>query len=262
MSGQEFSYELKGNSAWIRFNVPSAMNAISPDMANQLVNLLKKSAAEARCTVISGTGRAFCAGANLTGGASKAMSGGEVDLGSELEKAFNPLIRAMRDHPHPIITSVNGAAAGIGSSIALMGDIIIAARSAYFLQAFINIGLVPDGGATLLLPQVVGRTRAMELALLGDRLPAEAALNWGMINRLVDDADLERATSEMADRLAAGPTRALGATRRLIWQGAASGFDAQLDQERSAQKEMGSTQDFIVGVQAFFSKSKADFTGL
>lgn len=261
MSEEKFLYSLSGSVAWIRFNNPAALNAISPDMAFLLVELLNRSAKEARCTVITGSGRGFCSGANLAARASEGISGGDVDLGSELERAFNPMILAMRDHPHPIVTAVNGAAAGIGSSIALMGDIIVASDRAYFLQAFVNIGLVPDGGATMILPRSVGRARAMEMCMLGERIPAATALDWGLVNRVVSEEELEATTTDLANRLAAGPTRALGLMRRLVWQSDGSDLQVHLDRERSSQRDAGKSEDFVRGVTAFFSKSKPEFTG-
>ena len=257
----KFSYEKRGDVAIISFNDPETLNAITHAMAMELVDLLARAESEVRCTLLTGKGRGFCSGANISAGPQQAADGQEVDLGAELENAFNPLILAMADHNLPIVTAINGAAAGIGSSIGLMGDIILASENAYFLQAFINIGLVPDGGATLLLPQAVGRARAMELAMLGERLPAAKALEWGLINRMTPAEALNKEALIIADRLASGPTRALARTRKLIWRGTGAGLADQLQAERAAQSFIGQTKDFARGVSSFYSKSKATFKG-
>lgn len=255
-------YRSEGPVAVICFNDPGTLNAISPEMALELRELLARAESEARCVLLTGEGRGFCSGANLASGSAAALAAGDApDLGHHLETAYNPLMRALRDHPTPVVTAVNGAAAGIGASIALMGDIILAAEGAYFLQAFINLGLVPDGGATFLLPHAVGRVRAMEMALLGERLPARTALEWGLINRIEAADSLQAEALALATRLAHGPTLALGLTRRLIWQSQAGPFDAQLDDERLAQRHCGHTADFAEGVAAFFAKRKPGFQG-
>lgn len=261
-SADMFTYSVDSGVSVIAFNDPGTLNAITPEMAVELTRLLALAGAQSRCTVITGHGRGFCSGANLASGAGAALGAGEPpDMGQALESAFNPMIRAMRDHPVPLITSVNGPAAGIGASIALMGDLILASESAYFLQAFARIGLVPDGGATLLLPASLSRVRAMELTLLAERLPAAKALEWGLINRVCAPEVLEAETLALARTLADGPTRALGLTRRLIWQSQTVAFDAQLDAERNAQRIAGTTADFVIGVQAFLSRTPARFQG-
>lgn len=257
-----FTFERDGDVAIISFNVPDTMNAISPEMALELIELLQRSEADARCTLLTGAGRGFCSGANLGRHTGNLASTNDVDLGQSLERAFNPLILEMAGHDLPIVTAINGAAAGIGSSIGLMGDLICASKDAYFLQAFINIGLVPDGGATLILPQMLGRARAMELALLGDRLPAETALEWGLINRVTEADTLMDTALGLATRLASGATQAIGQTRKLIWQGAGRNLRQHLDLERDAQRKVGKTEDFATGVSAFFSKAPPEFKGV
>ncbi|HPE47427.1 MAG TPA: enoyl-CoA hydratase/isomerase [Hyphomonas sp.] len=263
MSYELITYELKDAVAVIAFNDPKTMNACGVDTAQELLHAVQTAGSEARCTVITGTGRGFCSGANLgkVSGPQLSHPGSKPDAGRALETHYNPLIEALREHPHPVITAVNGAAAGVGCSIALMGDLIVAAKSAYFLQAFRRIGLVPDGGSTWLLARNIGRVRAMEMALFGEKLPAEKALEWGMVNRVVDDGALMPTVLEMAETLATGPTIALAAARKLIWDACESGFSEALMAERFAQRTAGRTKDFAEGVSAFLQKRPAKFTG-
>ena len=172
-----------------------------------------------------------------------------------------PFIRRLRDLPYPIVTAVNGPAAGAGMSLALLGDLILCARSAYFLQAFRRIGLVPDCGSTWLLPRLVGRARAIELSLLGERLPAETALAWGLVNRVFDDEALMGEAMRLARELAAGPTVALGMIRRLYWESQQNSFEQQLDLECRSQRLAGASDDFREGVKAFLEKRPANFAG-
>ena len=248
--------------ATVTLDDAATLNACGVDTAEGLHACLKEieaSGGAVRALIITGAGRAFCSGANLS--SSPAMSGGEpADLGQGLERAYNPLVTALRDLSVPVVTAVNGAAAGVGCSLALMGDLIVAGESAYFLQAFRRIGLVPDGGATFMLPRMIGRARAMEMTLLGDKLPAATALEWGLINRVVADAELMTTARDLARRLADGPA-SLGMTRRLVWAGETAAWEDQLRAEREAQRAAGRTQDFVEGVQAFFQKRPAQFKG-
>lgn len=255
-----------GGVATITFNDPGTMNACGIDTADELASAFARAASEARAVVLTGSGRGFCSGANLvsTQGASasvKGSDGGGFDGGAVLESHYNPLVTQMRNLPIPFVTAINGAAAGIGCSFALMGDIIIAAESAYFLQAFRRIGLVPDGGSTWLLARAVGRSRAMEMMLLGEKIHAEKAFQWGLVNRIVPDAELVQAASLMAGELAAGPTKALSLIRGLAWDALESDWPTQLDAERLAQRTAGRTADFQEGVSAFLTKRPAKFTG-
>jgi 2-(1,2-epoxy-1,2-dihydrophenyl)acetyl-CoA isomerase len=211
-----------------------------------------------RCLLVTGEGRAFSAGANLGGDGPSTRTG---DVGAVLETHYHPVFRRLRDLQMPIVTAVNGVAAGVGMSLALMGDMVVAARSAYFLQAFRRIGLVPDGGVTWLLPRLIGTARARELSLLGERLPAERALEWGLINRVHDDTELLSAARTLATELAAGPTRALALMRRLYWASPDNTYEQQLDLERCAQREAGRTRDSHEGVRAFLEKREAKFRG-
>lgn len=262
MDFEKISYALENDIAVISFDDPDTMNAAGIDTVEELLLAFEKAGDEARCTILTGKGRGFCSGANLSGdvgGGSKPK--GKPDAGKALDSHYNPLIQVMREHPHPVITAVNGAAAGVGCSIALMGDMVIAAESAYFLQAFRRIGLVPDGGSTWLLPRTIGRVRAMEMALLGEKLPAARALEWGMVNRVVSDDKLMSEARELAGALSKGPTRALSIMRGLIWDGCENDLETQLHAERNAQRIAGRTSDFKEGVTAFLEKRAAEFTG-
>ena len=197
----------------------------------------------------------------MTAMADASVDGADRDAGAALEHHINPLIRTLRDLPIPWIAAVQGAAAGVGASLALSADLIIAGESAYFLQAFRRIGLVPDGGATWLLSQAVGRVRAMELMLLGEKLPADKARAWGLINRVVPDDDLQATALALAAELAAGPTLSLGLIRRAAWAATSTDLEAALTLERSLQTKAGHTADFAEGVKAFLEKRQAQFSG-
>lgn len=246
--------------AIVTLNHPAVMNAISPRMISDLLAVLDRVEAtpEARCMLLTGAGRAFCAGANLQEVDDPTAAS---DAGAALETHYHPLLRRLRDLKLPLVTAVNGVAAGAGMSLALMGDLIVCGRSAYFLQAFRRIGLVPDCGSTWLLPRLIGRARALELSLLGEKLPAETAHAWGLVNRVVDDADLAAAALTIARDLAKGPTVALGLIRRLYWDSEENGYEAQLDRERQAQRAAGQSADFREGLAAFLAKRPAQFRG-
>jgi len=250
-----------GNVAVITLNHPEVINAISPRMARGLLDALgfvNDKANGFRAAVLTGEGRGFSSGANLA----EPPEAGEVpDAGLYLDKYYHPLLFAMRDLDMPLVTAVNGAAAGIGMSFALLGDIVLASRSAFFQQAFARIGLVPDGGSTWTLPRLIGLARARELSLLAERLPAETALAWGLINRVYDDAVLLDEAMALAARLADGPTLALTATRRLFWASPGNSFEQQLEMERKEQSRAGKTQDFREGIIAFLKKRPPQFKG-
>ncbi len=258
--------EAQDGVAVITLSDPATLNAASPEVARELALAFGAVAAgqvEARAVILTGEGRGFCSGANLSAGATAGRPmdpDGKPDAGAALESVYNPLMTLLRDFPLPIVTAVNGPAAGIGCSLALIGDIVVAADSAYFLQAFRRIGLVPDGGSTYLLPRLVGKARAMEMMLLGDKIPAATALDWGLINRCVADADLMPTALGLARTLAEGPV-SLGAIRRLVWDSLDADWIGQLHAERHAQRACGKSEDFIEGVSAFLQKRPAAFKG-
>ena len=255
----KITYANHGDVAVIRFDDPATMNAINLEMGEALTAAIGRAGREARCIVLAGSERAFCSGANLSGRGGNASSG--TDVGASLEAVFNPMMQAMRDSAIPVVSAVRGAAAGIGASIALAADIIVAGESAYFLQAFRRIGLVPDGGSPFLLVKSVGRVRAMELMLLGEKLPAAKAADWGLITRVTSDDTVEEAALAIAAGLAKGPTRALGMIRRVAWAASENSWAEELALERDLQREAGRTSDFMEGVSAFLAKREAQFTG-
>jgi 2-(1,2-epoxy-1,2-dihydrophenyl)acetyl-CoA isomerase len=210
----------------------------------------------ARCLLLTGAGRGFSSGADLASG-----GGLPDDVGAALEAYFNPLIEAVFACPLPVVAAVNGPCAGAGCSLALAADIVLASESAYFLQAFINIGLIPDAGATWLLPRLAGRARAMEMMMLGERLSARKAAKWGLISREVDDDKLMDEANGLAARLAAGPTLAYGLLRRLARDAEQSTLSEALTAERHAQREAGRTADFQGAVLAFLQKKPPEFSG-
>lgn len=268
-------YETDGDIATISFNDPEALNAMSAPMLKSLDIALADVADPRngiRCLILTGEGRGFCAGANIggmdngdeseTGGTAESGAGHNTlpDAGAGLERAYHPLLRQLRNLPCPIVSAVNGPCAGVGMSFALMGDMVLAGKSAFFLQAFRGIGLVPDGGATYILPRLVGMARAKELALMGERLKAETALEWGLINRVYDDADLMSEARKLAGELAKGPF-SLGLIRKLIWDSVDATYEEQLNNERWAQQTAGRSADFVEGVSAFAEKRNAEFKG-
>ena len=244
-----------GKIAIITLAHPLTVNALSEPLVGGLNAVLDAlPAGQFRALVLTGEGRGFCSGADMnelptrrTEGASKV-----------LERLFHPLFRRLRDLEMPLVTAVNGAAVGIGMSLALMGDLVVAAQSSYFLLSFTRIGLVPDGGATWLLPRLIGLARARELALLAEKLPAARALEWGLINRVVEDARLMDEAMGLAQRLAHGPA-ALPLTRKLFWD--EQSYEAQLAREAAAQEIAGGTADFAEGLAAFQEKREPKFTG-
>ncbi|MBS0385894.1 MAG: enoyl-CoA hydratase/isomerase [Proteobacteria bacterium] len=253
--------ERDGNVAIITMSDPATLNAIDVEMSEELTNAFARAGAEARSALLTGEGRAFSSGANLNAPRTNVDEQGRIDVGGRLESHFNPLVTQLRDLPIPWISAVNGVAAGIGCSFALLADLIVAGESAYFLQAFRRIGLVPDGSATYHLPRMVTRARAMEMMLLGERLPAAKALDWGLINRCVPDAELMATARALAHELAEGPTKTLGLIRKLGWASQDAVWAEQLKAEREAQRAAGHTEDFREGVTAFLQKRKAEFKG-
>jgi len=243
--------------ATIAFNRPDSLNALNAAMLEELRAAVESlPGSGARALLLTGEGRAFSSGADLASG-----GGLPDDVGAALEAWYNPLVEALFALPLPVVAAVNGPAAGAGCSLALAADLVIAGRSAYFLQAFINIGLIPDAGATWLLPRLAGRARAMEMMMLGERISAEQAYEWGMISRVVEDEALAAEGAALAARLAAGPTVAYGLLRGLARNAGQASLGEALAAERVAQREAGRTEDFRKAVFAFLQKQKPEFEG-
>jgi len=260
MEFERAKLDIEAPVAILTLNHPEVMNAVSAEMLGGLmkaVDEVENPKNGIRCLLMTGAGRGFCAGANLQSGA----EGGSRDAGLILEQLYHPFLRRLRELPMPFITAVNGAAAGVGMSFALMGDMVLCARSSYFLQAFRRIGLIPDGGSTWMLPRMIGKVRAMELSLMGERLPAEKALEWGLVSRVYDDAQLMDKAKELARDLANGPTVSLKLIRRLYWESFGNSYEEQLNLERQMQRAAGSSNDFAEGVRAFLEKRPAKFKG-
>src|ERR1700739_1524764 len=237
MQFKHVTLDIDGPVAVLRLDHQEVMNAVSMDMLGGLteaLDVIDEKRSEVRCVVLTGAGRAFCTGANLQG--RNVQKPGRSNAGAALETAFHPFLRRVRNLHCPLVTAVNGPAAGAGMSFALLGDMILAARSAYFLQAFRRIGLVPDCGSTWLMPRLVGRARSIELSLMGERLPAEQALEWGLINRVYDDGALMGEAMKLAHELANGPTVALSLIRQLYWESPDNSFEEQLNLEFQSQR--------------------------
>ncbi len=260
MAYERVSLEFDGNVAVLKFNHPEVLNAIGGQMLGELTLAVKEVADPAngaRCLLLTGEGRGFSSGANLADSASAAMQG----AGDGLRSGYHPLLLSIRDLQMPVVTAVNGAAAGVGMSFAMMGDIVCASKNAFFMQAFAKIGLIPDGGATFMLPRMIGWGRAVELSLLAERLPAEKAFEWGLVNRLYEDnAALMDGAMSVARQLANGP-RSLALIRRAYWDTWTNAYEQQLDLEARLQNESGRSSDFREGVSAFLEKRDAKFKG-
>ena len=244
----------------IRLNRPDKLNTFNDELHLALTAAINDADADQHCRalLLTGTGRAFSAGADL---ASTIGRDNHVDLGDVLERTFNPLIRRIRSLRLPVVCAVNGIAAGAGANLALACDIVIANRSSKFVQAFVNIGLVPDAGGTWLLPRLVGDARARGMAMLGEPVTAEQAEAWGMIWRVVEDDNLFEEATAVVTHLARQPTEAISLMKRLFTEGANRTLDTQLDAERDNQKLAGATRDFREGVEAFLQKRRAVFSG-
>jgi 2-(1,2-epoxy-1,2-dihydrophenyl)acetyl-CoA isomerase len=253
---QYIALEQVGRVATLTFNRPEALNALHTEMLSEIIHALDRVRDEkvARVLLMTGAGRAFSSGADLAAGTSN-------DLGAKVEAYYNPILERLFALPIPFITAINGPAVGAGCALALAGDIVLAARSAYFLQAFINIGLVPDAGTSWLLPRAIGRARAQAMMMLGERIGAETAEAWGMIYRTVDDAALPAEANALAAKLAGGPTRAYALIRHGLRFSLDHSLSETLQAERNHQMIAGHSQDFREGVAAFREKRPALFTG-
>jgi 2-(1,2-epoxy-1,2-dihydrophenyl)acetyl-CoA isomerase len=259
---ETIKFEVIDGIARLTLDRPDRLNSFTTQMHGEVAAALDQveSDAQVRTLVLTGSGRGFCAGQDLADRA-VAPGGGPVDLGDSVERFYAPLIRRLAGLPMPVIAAVNGVAAGAGANIALACDIVIAARSAKFIQSFANIGLIPDSGGTWILPRLVGQARALGLALTGDPLPAETAERWGMIWKCVDDDALEAEVNALASRFACGPTQGLARTKALIRGATLRNLDEELDLERDAMRELGFAHDYQEGVAAFLAKRAPVFTG-
>ena len=250
------------SAARILLNRPEALNAWNEQFGRDLLDAVTTVAGDdsVRAVMITGAGRGFSSGADLK--EQRSTTDDSVpDLSARLRDVYHPIITGLREMPKPVIAAVNGPAVGIGCSLALAADLIVAAESAYFLLAFVNIGLIPDGGSTAFLPARIGYARAAEMAMLGERVPADQALDWGLINRVVPDEELEGAGEALLQLLAQGPTTSYAGAKRLLNRRMYAGLAEQLEAEADAQREQGKTQDFIEGVLAFAEKRPPNFTG-
>jgi 2-(1,2-epoxy-1,2-dihydrophenyl)acetyl-CoA isomerase len=230
-------------------------------MARRITERLTHVAPDVRAIVLTGSERCFCSGANLWEGDHFDLASPDFDAGEILATVINPMMQALKESPVPIISAVRGSAAGVGASLALCADIVIAAEGAFLVQSFSRVGLIPDGGTSFLLARSIGRIRAFELLLLGERLPVEKALEWGLITRVVQDGEVERVALDMASRLAQGPTRALALTRRAMWAGAVLGWEEELALECDLQREATRSADFQEGMAAFAERRDPRFSG-
>ena len=262
MGYEHILFTLDAGIARLTFNRPDRLNSFNDAMHVEVRDALARvrGDASARTLLITGAGRGFCAGQDLS---DRAVSAGDtpVDLGTSIERNYKPLVLGLRALAMPVICAVNGVAAGAGANLAFACDIVIAARSASFIEAFSKLGLIPDTGGTYFLPRLVGTARAMGMAMLGDKISAEQAAAWGLIWQCVDDAELPVLADKLAAHFAQAPTRGLARTKQAVYASGANTLDAQLDLERDFMRELGASDDYREGVAAFMAKRPAKFTG-
>ncbi len=261
-SHETIDVTVDGPAARILLNRPDALNAWNEQFGLDLRDAVETLGSDdsVRAVLITGAGRGFSSGADLK--EQRSDSGdGLPDLSARLKEIYHPVITGLREMPKPVVAAVNGPAVGIGCSLALACDLILAAESSYLLLAFVNIGLVPDGGSTAFIPARVGYARAAEMAMLGERIPAAQALDWGLVNRAIPDDQLEAAAGELLERLANGPTRSYAGAKKLLNRRIYGDLAGQLDAEADAQRDRGRSKDFVEGVLAFVEKRPPKFTG-
>lgn len=259
MSYETIEYSVVNNVGVITLNKPEKLNAICKTMLQELKSVVRTANSQKsseRCLLITGSGRGFCAGADLN---SKLDDG--LDSGSNLLDNYHPLLLELAHSHIPIVTAINGIAAGAGMSLALIGDITIAGKSASFLQAFVNIGLIPDAGSSFMLPRLIGPAKARAMMMLGEKVDATTAESWGMIYKVVEDDTLMNEAMAIATRMASGPTIALSNIRKLVAQSATASFETQIQNEAISQRQCNQTEDCKEGVSAFLEKRKAEFKG-
>ncbi|HWZ73980.1 MAG TPA: 2-(1,2-epoxy-1,2-dihydrophenyl)acetyl-CoA isomerase PaaG [Casimicrobiaceae bacterium] len=263
MNYQHILYAVEGGIARLTLNRPDRLNSFNDQMHAEVRDALSriKASAEVRVVLLTGSGRGFCAGQDL-GDRAVAPGSEPVDLGASIERNYKPLVLGLRALPLPVVCAVNGVAAGAGANIALACDIVVAAKSASFIQAFSKIGLIPDSGGTYFLPRLVGAARAIGLAMLGDKLSAEQAATWGLIWKCVDDAEFPASVEALVQQLSTAATRGLAATKRAIYAAGPNTLEAQLDLERDLQRVLGRSADYREGVSAFAAKRPPRFSGM
>ncbi|MCC2595281.1 2-(1,2-epoxy-1,2-dihydrophenyl)acetyl-CoA isomerase PaaG [Pusillimonas sp. MFBS29] len=259
MTYQNIEFSLSQGIARVALNRPDKLNSFTSEMHRELADALDQVESQgARVLVLTGNGRGFCAGQDLS---AKEMSADKVDLGDTIEKYYAPLVRRLHALPMPVLVGVNGVAAGAGANLALAGDIVIARQSASFIQAFCRLGLLPDTAGTYVLPRLVGRAKAMGLSLLGDKLSAQQAQDWGLIWECVADEDFDARLDELARHFASAPTKGLAYTKKALNESLGNTLDQQLDLERDLMRELGNSHDYAEGVAAFLERRPAVFKG-
>jgi 2-(1,2-epoxy-1,2-dihydrophenyl)acetyl-CoA isomerase len=263
MTDKTVLWEVADGVGRITLNRPDSLNAWTAEFGGELKDIIEGPAAgdDVRAVLITGAGRGFSSGADLKAGFDPHPDDGRPDVKKELHHVYHPAIAGIRRLPKPVVTAVNGPAVGIGCSLALAGDLVMAAESAYFGLAFVNIGLMPDGGSTLFVPAAVGKARAFQMALLGERVSAEQALDWGLVNWVHPDDRLIGEAEALAAELARGPTRSYAGSKQALNQMIYPNLDGQLDLEAEIQHDLARTDDFLEGVGAFVEKREAAFSG-